>query len=462
MKSSWRIRTKRKLITGDEGKVSWLQLIGFLLILASIFYLVSNMLFLRINAGEVAIIFFDIMIGIAFAFPDMLKDNNHRVSTMRIVAFMIVNVICMLLLKIGWDKTNFKDIGIDSNWVLIIAFVFAAKAAQSFFERRAAGTGAANNRLDITEDEKEPRDIKPGINRGDAKRAIDANNKDLIKDHPNIKRLIASYYSDGSNRIPCVDIFLTDNAKQNIPSRLEYKDADGKTVAVKTRIIANFRNVKPHVGRGNTIANDDTRSFPGTACCVLEGHEPGLSYLLTCNHVMTGGKFENPGKVGAKAVRLFFGDEFDDIGIWEFGKMDDKVDAALINIQKTEKTEPNDINPAIYTVSDDDCSHTEIEFKGAFSKTKRAFIIHINQPIEIDYKNKTVEVTNLITLSVDLNHFNFTPPTRKGDSGALVYHANSRQPIGMVLGANSQFSFVIPFQTIIDSFPDLQLSLSNA
>src|SRR6476660_5104221 len=144
MKSSWRIRTKRKLITGDEGKVSWLQLIGFLLILAGIFYLVLNMLFLRINAGEVAIIFFDIMIGIAFAFPDMLKDNNHRVSTMRIVAFMIVNVICMLLLKIGWDKTNFKDIGIDSNWVLIIAFVFAAKAAQSFFVRQAAGTGAAN------------------------------------------------------------------------------------------------------------------------------------------------------------------------------------------------------------------------------------------------------------------------------------------------------------------------------
>jgi hypothetical protein len=88
------------------------------------------MFFLGINAEEVAVIFFDIMLGVAFAFPDMLKDENQQVSTMRITVFMFVNVICMLLLKIGWDKTSFEEIGINGYWMGIIGFLFGAKAAQ--------------------------------------------------------------------------------------------------------------------------------------------------------------------------------------------------------------------------------------------------------------------------------------------------------------------------------------------
>ena len=76
-------RSKRKLINRNESQVSWLQIIGFLLILAGILYLVFNMFFLGISSEEVAIIFFDIMMGVAFAFPDMLKDDNRQVSTMR-------------------------------------------------------------------------------------------------------------------------------------------------------------------------------------------------------------------------------------------------------------------------------------------------------------------------------------------------------------------------------------------
>ena len=452
-------KPQRKLISKNETKVSWLQIIGFLMILAGILYLVGNMFLFGVGAEEVAIIFFDIMLGVAFAFPDMLKDDNQQVSTMRIVVFMIVNVICMLLLKIGWDKGSFEEIGIDGYWMGIIGFLFGAKAAQSFFESKMARLA---RREDPADDAGNVNTTNDTLSQGNAQMALDANKENLLKKYPAIKKLIASFYSDGKKRLPCVDICISGNVKDTYPDYLEYRQDDGKLMQVKTRVIPNYGNIKPQVGRGHFIANDNTRAFLGTACCILEGDDSDRRYLLTCNHVMTAGKFEDTSRPIQKAVRFFSGNEFDEVGTWEFGKMDETVDAAIIDIEKTERIEPNDIDTTIYAVTEDDCSQTEVELKGAFSKTQRAFIIHIDQPIDVDYRNETVTMTGLITLSVGIDHFNFTPPTRKGDSGALVYHVQTRQPIGMVIGANAQFTFVAPITTVLNAFPDLKLKLLNS
>jgi len=307
--------------------------------------------------------------------------------------------------------------------------------------------------------------VEPGgttATQGNPQLAITANREKLMQDNPNIKKITPSYYREGNNRLPCVDIFTSENTKGALPDFLEYKDADGATVGVKTRVIINYGNVKPQVGRGHSIANDNTRAFTGTACCILEGDDPDRRYLLSCNHVMTAGRFEDGAKPNQNAVRLFFGDEFDEVGAWTFGKMNQTVDAAIIDIEKTERIEPNDIDSTIYNVTEDDCSQTEVELKGGISNTRRAFIIHIDQAVDIDYKNETISMNGLITLSTTLDHFNFTPVTRKGDSGALVYHANTRQPIGMVIGANTQFTFVTPIMTVLNAFPDLNLKLLNS
>src|SRR4029079_3337824 len=84
--------------------------------------------------------FFIIMLGMAFAFPSLLKGRGKEVSTMRIVVFMMVNVICLLLIKIGWDPRikSLSEIGLDQYWMGVIAFVFGAKALQSYFESKMA------------------------------------------------------------------------------------------------------------------------------------------------------------------------------------------------------------------------------------------------------------------------------------------------------------------------------------
>ncbi len=129
---------KRKLIHRTDDNISYLQIMGFVVIIGGIIYLFIRQLFFDLGSEIIAIDFFTIMLGIIFAFPDLLKDANNGLSTMRIVVFMVINVFCLLALKLGWGAKNFKEIGVDQYWTGIIAFVFGAKATQSFFESKLA------------------------------------------------------------------------------------------------------------------------------------------------------------------------------------------------------------------------------------------------------------------------------------------------------------------------------------
>lgn len=136
---------QRKLIHTKEAKVSYLQIIGFIVILAGLAYLFTQQMRDKLDGKAIAVDFFTIMLGFAFAFPDLLRDSNKGLSTMRIVVFMMINVICILLLKIGWDNktTSLQQIGLDQYWMGVIAFVFGAKATQSYFESKLAVPPAA-------------------------------------------------------------------------------------------------------------------------------------------------------------------------------------------------------------------------------------------------------------------------------------------------------------------------------
>lgn len=122
-------------------------MLGLGLILLGIFYFATFLIpstvtdlipWLRLEdtpeSKEVAIAFFTTMLGVAFAFPDMLKGQTKEISTMRIIVFMLANVITMLLIKMGWEHDSLSDIGLDGYWMGLIAFLFGAKATQSYIE----------------------------------------------------------------------------------------------------------------------------------------------------------------------------------------------------------------------------------------------------------------------------------------------------------------------------------------
>src|SRR5438128_1299864 len=80
--------------------------------------------------------FLSIMLGIALAFPSMLKGPSKEsgFSTMRIVVFAVVMLFCTIYLKIGWSISKYEDFTIDKNWIYILGLAFGSKAFQRFGE----------------------------------------------------------------------------------------------------------------------------------------------------------------------------------------------------------------------------------------------------------------------------------------------------------------------------------------
>jgi len=78
--------------------------------------------------------FFLVMIGMAFCFPTLLRENKTEVSTMRVVVFAVVMVFCVIEIKIGWTAGSFSEFTIDSTWIYILGLAFGSKAFQRFAE----------------------------------------------------------------------------------------------------------------------------------------------------------------------------------------------------------------------------------------------------------------------------------------------------------------------------------------
>ncbi len=294
-----------------------------------------------------------------------------------------------------------------------------------------------------------------------AQLAIQNNHADLLFHYNNINKLMPAFQYEGNTRTPCIDICLTDNDTKRIPLFLNYENPDGTTASLKTRIIQNFQHVKPQVGRGQFIVNDNTPLDFGTIGCVLVGKNPTDLYVLTCNHVLTAGKFINPGSLGDQTDEILDGNSIP-IGKWVAGKMNNQVDAAIVSISDPSTVASNGLDSVvIYPLKENDQGVTQVELIGAVSSQQRAFIIHLNQPMQVDYDNSTVEIDGLFTLSAGNDPNNFSPVTKKGDSGSMIFSSVTKQPVGIVLGANLQFTFGIPMSIVLAAFPNLSLSVFN-
>jgi hypothetical protein len=250
------------------------------------------------------------------------------------------------------------------------------------------------------------------------------------------------------------------NGAKQIPLFLNYTNPDGTTASIKTRVIKDFQNVQPQVGGGGMMVNEKTRASFGTIGCVLMGKNHSDLYVVTCNHVLTAGRFLNPGNLGDEADDILLGSSTQ-IGKWVAGIMNNQVDAAIVRIDDPSSALPNKLSSGeIYLLTETDQGVTQVELNGTVSSHKSAYIIHINQPFLVDYEGgNTVEVDGLFTLSAGTDLSSFSPVTKKGDSGALIYNSDTIQPVGIVLGANDQFTFGIPMNNVLNAFPDFTLTV---
>jgi hypothetical protein len=122
----------------EKKSLSFSEILGMILILIGLIFLILSFIKL-FNSEQIAVGFFITMLGYAMLNPALLESPSG-LSTMRVAVFMIVNVVCMLMLKIGWNPEikSFANLQIDTNWVALIGLVLGAKATQTFAENKAS------------------------------------------------------------------------------------------------------------------------------------------------------------------------------------------------------------------------------------------------------------------------------------------------------------------------------------
>lgn len=440
----------RGLVTDEKLKSSFIQIIGFILIGLGVFYL-SAFLFIDRDPSndDIAITFFIIMLGVAFAFPELLKggDKEEGMSTMRIVVFMMTNVICLLLLKMGWkpEITSLKEIGLDQYWVGFIAFVFGAKATQYYFENMLGKRRNESLDPDIPSNDKETNTVNAAPVNIDSLRIANQaiqQNQDLKSKFQNIENmLIGSTLVDGQS-VHCVDIHLNDNNSEGLPTFLTVQVANKDFLVVPVTIIENIGIAKTNISRGDEIRT--ASGLPGTLGCMVSDNNLQNIYALTCCHVFTDDQWIGYSGSNVPNIDIYNTDSGAKIGSWVFGIMNNSFDIAYVKIQNQGQVKPSGFLKPRNPEGKDILHRTPVSFSGAVHQNGNGVIRNYNCTRTIYYGQTPIKLSNLILISHDN-----TAPSSSGDSGSLVYTTAGNEPLGLVVAADAVFSYVIPITSIL-------------
>lgn len=433
----------------SKGKVTYFQIAGIAQIAVGIIYLLTILFsnnIQNLSSERISIAFFITMLGVAFAFPDLLKGQTKELSTMRIIVFMFANVICMLLLKIGWNDniTSLSDIGLDYHWVGFIAFLFGAKATQRYFEN--AKSPFPQHPADLSGQGSIPLDTI-----AISQLAKVQNEEELQCQNPNIE-FISDTIKNGES---CITIYLKNNNEKNIPDFVEVQLNENNSIKVQTEIIMNVGDGTPQYGQlTNDIVDPQTPYNIGSICCTVGSIiNPKFKGVVTSGHVFTSGKFEDYDGFVEEHRISDANSKGKNIGKLYFQQMTPYQDLAIVELKKESgisnifKSFPN----GFYKVALKDLKthSSNITILSKENNERDAFLLDQNVSFTIYYRGIPIVMRNIILIGSANNKNDSKSVTEKGDSGSCVFHKETGNIIGMVVGGNNKFSFVLPFKSTL-------------
>ncbi|HAJ80585.1 MAG TPA: hypothetical protein DCO75_12540 [Fibrobacteres bacterium] len=432
----------------DIGHV--LQHVGFVLLLIGIgciFIDMASSAIYSVNcfSGEyMAADFFIIMLGIALAFPSLLEDNNNGLSTMRIAVFMMVNVICLLLIKIGWSAKSLVDIKLDQYWMGIIAFIFGAKATQSFFESKMAGSDVSSSSSSSA---------KTTYSDADAVNiAIEQYGKFLYA-KGNVRSVMHGKKLINNKLVDCVVIHLKNDYSEGISKSFKVKMPDGNEKDVETDIVAEVDKPSICYYAGDSIADEKSPDFKGSVGCKLRLND-STECLLTCSHVLTDGSSINYSGYFDDTEETRINGKVD--GRWFYGLRNNEFDIALIkDFNETAFGYFAGLNiKGARDITPDDIKKTKVKMIGRRDfyneqNLKEGYIINHRSmaAITISYKNEEVGMENLMLISENANG-DYKAVSRPGDSGCIIVDQNN-YAVGIAIAQNSRFTYAMPIVKIV-------------
>ncbi|TCJ19009.1 hypothetical protein EPD60_00925 [Flaviaesturariibacter flavus] len=246
-------------------------------------------------------------------------------------------------------------------------------------------------------------------------------------------------------------IYLHHSDCARIPYALPVRLPGGGLTAIATELV-------PGVGAGTVhICQQDeiccSTDNPGSVGCVVRDAY-GEHKVATAGHVFSSGSLRSyngelaptethPALVNGQAI-----------GNWFFQLIDWKTDLALGDIDNYIPGETLLTFPGHYTVSDADVGRTRVRVvSGRWSPPVRdAWILDHNTAWEVAYRDGTATRNNIIVIGSAPNRADATTVSRGGDSGGCVYEPVSGRLVGLILGGNNRFTWVLPIGEVLQRF----------
>ena len=267
-----------------------------------------------------------------------------------------------------------------------------------------------------------------------------AQNQQLRESNPTIINMLPGSILQKGVNTPAVDIHVHDEQTAEIPRQLTARFPDGRRFTVPVQIIHSLGHARSQARAGDTLTNSAIAGCaPGTLCCLLK--DGAGTYALTCCHVLT-----NDQLAGYTGYDVPAGNQVQSaagpIGTWSFGIMNSTYDIGYITLTTAASAggwaTPRDIEDA------DVLDKTPIHFSGASTPAGTGLISNYQCSRTLHYGDSPLSIDNLILIT----NATGDSPSQSGDSGALVV-TNKKEPIGMIIGADLNFTYAIPITSIL-------------
>lgn len=284
-----------------------------------------------------------------------------------------------------------------------------------------------------------------------AKLALEQNLQYLKIKFPNILSISDTVYDFDNTESHVIVLYLDDNNASELPDKLEVKMPDGMIRTIPTEIIKDVGSGSISVNQKDEISNG---KFHGSVCCIVDtGNDLKLA---TAGHVFSEGRSTDFG--GELAIELQTQAKINKsvIGNWFFQVINSRNDVALASIDNF--MEDNGCisfrDKDHYEVKDQDVRKTKVKVISNVSnpKTRDAYILDYNTVWGVKYNNEKIIKSNIIVIGNSTDRNKSGTVSQGGDSGGCVYEPISGNLVGLILGGNSRFTWVLPLKEIFDEY----------
>jgi hypothetical protein len=290
---------------------------------------------------------------------------------------------------------------------------------------------------------------------GEISRLAILQNKAVLKaNHKNIEAL-SDTLKKGKH---VVAIYLRDHDTKGFPKELQVLLPDGSFARVKTEIVAGAGEAAPHIGQASDeISDANSNAYMGTICCLVgSAANKDFRGAVTSGHIFTYGDcFDYGGVLPLAKKRKALINQQPKAELF-FQQMTYNQDLAIAEL--TDKTGLLDnyrsFSQGSYAIKDSDLKSTQpnVTIISRENNVRDAWILDYNVSFEVKYFNMAKEISNIVLIGSTNDRNTSKTVSVGGDSGSAVYHKKTGRLIGMLLGGNEKFSFVLPLEETLQAY----------